>query len=116
MRTNHRLAQLWLDALATELGAGAGTIDTYTDDLNCYLVWLDENSFCLNDIGLEQIWLPIPFLLRKIGRYNDPRDISIIAPGTLGMGNRSYLAPRHPHCHRRRKPGSRSLPLPPRRS
>jgi integrase/recombinase XerD len=28
MRTNRRLAQLWLDALATELGASAGTIDT----------------------------------------------------------------------------------------
>jgi integrase/recombinase XerD len=55
MRANHRLAQLWLDALATELGASAGTIDTYTDDLNCYLVWLDENSLGLNDVGLEQI-------------------------------------------------------------
>jgi integrase/recombinase XerD len=37
MRTNQHLAQLWLDALATEFGAAAGTIDTYTDDLNCYL-------------------------------------------------------------------------------
>jgi integrase/recombinase XerD len=55
MRTNQRLAQLWLDALATELGASAGTIDTYTDDLNCYLVWLEENSLGLNEVGLEQI-------------------------------------------------------------
>jgi integrase/recombinase XerD len=55
MRTNQRLAQLWLDALATELGAAAGTIDTYTDDLNCYLAWLDENSLGLNEVGLEQI-------------------------------------------------------------
>jgi integrase/recombinase XerD len=55
MRTNQRLAQLWLDALATELGASAGTIATYTDDLNCYLVWLDENGLRLNDVGLEQI-------------------------------------------------------------
>jgi integrase/recombinase XerD len=55
MRTNQRLAQLWLDALATELGAAAGTIETYTDDLNCYLVWLDENSLGLNEVGLEQI-------------------------------------------------------------
>src|SRR5215211_2367574 len=55
MRTNHRLAQLWLDALATELGAAAGTIATYTDDLNCYLVWLDENSLGLNEVGLEHI-------------------------------------------------------------
>jgi integrase/recombinase XerD len=55
MRTNRRLAQLWLDALATELGASAGTIDTYTDDLNCYLAWLDENSIRLDYVGLEQI-------------------------------------------------------------
>jgi integrase/recombinase XerD len=55
MRANHRLAQLWLDALATELGASAGTIDTYTDDLNCYLAWLDENSLGLSEVGLEQI-------------------------------------------------------------
>ena len=55
MRNNRRLAQLWLDALTTELGASAGTIDTYTDDLNCYLVWLDENSLRLDDVGLEHI-------------------------------------------------------------
>jgi integrase/recombinase XerD len=55
MRSNRRLAQLWLDALTTELGASAGTIDTYTDDLNCYLAWLDENSLGLDDVGLEQI-------------------------------------------------------------
>ena len=55
MRTNQRLAQLWLDALATELGASAGTIGTYTDDLSCYLAWLDENSLGLDDVGLEQI-------------------------------------------------------------
>ena len=53
MRTNHRLAQLWLDALATELGAAAGTIDTYTDDLNCYLVWLDESSLGLEESALS---------------------------------------------------------------
>jgi integrase/recombinase XerD len=55
MRTNQRLAQLWLDALATELGAAAGTIGTYTDDLNCYLAWLDKKSLGLDDVGLEQI-------------------------------------------------------------
>jgi integrase/recombinase XerD len=55
MRTNQRLAQLWLDALATELGASTGTIDTYTDDLNCYLTWLNENGLRLDDVGLEQI-------------------------------------------------------------
>jgi integrase/recombinase XerD len=53
MHANRRLAQLWLDALATELGASAGTIDTYTDDLNCYLAWLNENSIRLYDVGLE---------------------------------------------------------------
>jgi site-specific recombinase XerD len=54
MRTNQRLAQLWLDALATELGASAGTIATYTDDLNRYLTCLDENSLSLDEVGLEQ--------------------------------------------------------------
>ena len=53
MRSNRRLPQLWLDALTTELGASAGTIETYTDDLDCYLTSLDENGFCLNEIGLE---------------------------------------------------------------
>ncbi|PVE21016.1 integrase [Microvirga sp. KLBC 81] len=55
MRSNRRLAQLWLDALATELGASAGTIDTYTDDLNCYLAWLDENCLGLDEVGLAQV-------------------------------------------------------------
>jgi integrase/recombinase XerD len=55
MRANRRLGQLWLDALATEVGAAAGTIDTYTDDLNCYLAWLDSNSLGLDDVGLEQV-------------------------------------------------------------
>ncbi|WP_230532369.1 tyrosine recombinase [Microvirga roseola] len=55
MRANRRLGQLWLDALATELGAAAGTIATYTDDLNCYLAWLDENSLKLDEVGLEQV-------------------------------------------------------------
>jgi integrase/recombinase XerD len=62
MRTNQRLAQLWLDALRTKLGAWADPIDADTDNVNCCLVWLNENSFCLNDIALEQIWLPSPFL------------------------------------------------------
>jgi site-specific recombinase XerD len=68
MRINHRLAQLWLDALATELGASAGTIDTYTDDLNCYLAWLDENSLRLGDVGLEHIWdyIAVPWLFHSV--------------------------------------------------
>ncbi|WP_170285195.1 site-specific integrase, partial [Microvirga aerophila] len=55
MRANRRLAQLWLDALATELGAAAGTIATYTDDLTCYLGWLDEHGLGLNDVTLERV-------------------------------------------------------------
>ncbi len=55
MRSNRRLAQLWLDALATELGASAGTIDTYTDDLACYLDWLDVKGLGLGDVGLQQV-------------------------------------------------------------
>ncbi|SCZ12645.1 tyrosine recombinase [Microvirga guangxiensis] len=55
MRSNRRLAQLWLDALATELGASAGTIATYSDDLTCYLGWLELNGLGLNDVGLEQV-------------------------------------------------------------
>jgi integrase/recombinase XerD len=55
MPTNRRLVQLGLDSLATELGAAAGTIATYTDDLNCYLAWLRMNSLGLEDIGLEQV-------------------------------------------------------------
>ena len=55
MRTNRRLAQLWLDALATELGAAAGTIETYTDDLNCYLTWLEAQNLGLQDVTLERL-------------------------------------------------------------
>src|SRR4028118_2077863 len=55
MRANRRLAQLWLDALATELGASAGTIETYTDDLNCYLTWLEAQNLRLQGVTLEQL-------------------------------------------------------------
>ena len=55
MRTNPRLAQLWLDALARELGAAAGTIATYTDDLNCYLAWVGDRSLGLDDVSLEHV-------------------------------------------------------------
>src|ERR687894_186508 len=55
MRANRRLAQLWLDALATELGAAAGTIKTYTDDLNCYLSWLEAQNLGLQGVTLEQL-------------------------------------------------------------
>ena len=62
MRSDQWLAQLWLDALRTELGPLAGRIDTHTDNVNCCLVWLNENSFRLNDTALEQIWRSSPFL------------------------------------------------------
>jgi integrase/recombinase XerD len=55
MRANCRLAQLWLDALATELGAAVGTIESYTDDLNVYLAWLDECSLGLEDVTLKRV-------------------------------------------------------------
>ena len=55
MRQNRRLAQLWLDALATELGASAGTLDTYTDDLTCYLTWLEHQALGLDDVTLERV-------------------------------------------------------------
>jgi len=55
MRSSRRLAQLWLDALATELGASAGTIATNIDDLNCYFASLDENALDLDAVGLGQI-------------------------------------------------------------
>jgi len=55
MRANRRLAHLWLDALATELGAAAGTIETYTDDLNCYLTWLEAQNLGLQGVTLEQV-------------------------------------------------------------
>ncbi|WP_170285217.1 site-specific integrase, partial [Microvirga aerophila] len=55
MRTNHRLAQLWLDALATELGAAAGTIATYTDDLTCYLGWLKDQELGLDEVTLDRV-------------------------------------------------------------
>jgi len=46
---NQRLAQLWLDALAAERGAAPGTLDTYGDDLACYLGWLGREN---NGAGL----------------------------------------------------------------
>ena len=55
MRANRKLAHLWLDALATELCAAAGTIETYTDDLNCYLTWLEGQNLGLQGVTLEQV-------------------------------------------------------------
>ena len=57
--TNWRLARLWLDALAAERGAVPGTLDTYGDDLACYLGWLaDPNGgagLALADVRREDI-------------------------------------------------------------
>jgi len=53
MQTNLRLAQLWLDASITELRVSASTFATYTDDLNCYLAWLDERSLGRGCCGPE---------------------------------------------------------------
>lgn len=55
MHANRRLSQLWLDALATELGASTGTIMTYTDDLNCYLAWLESKHLFLEEVDLTQL-------------------------------------------------------------
>jgi integrase/recombinase XerD len=52
MRANRKLAHLWLDALATELSAAAGTLETYTDDLNCYLTWLEGQNLGLQGVDL----------------------------------------------------------------
>src|SRR3954453_8779849 len=41
---NARLGQLWLDALAAERGAAASTLQTYRDDLACYLGWLSRQD------------------------------------------------------------------------
>jgi integrase/recombinase XerD len=55
MQANRRLGQLWLDALVTERGAAAGTISTYTDDLNCYLGWLEAENLRLDEITVDRI-------------------------------------------------------------
>jgi site-specific recombinase XerD len=55
MRANRKLAHLWLDALATELSAAAGTLETYTDDLNCYLTWLEGQNLGLQGVTLERV-------------------------------------------------------------
>jgi integrase/recombinase XerD len=55
MQANRRLAQLWLDALATEYGAAAGTIATYTDDLTCYLGWLSGQDLKLDEVTRDHV-------------------------------------------------------------
>jgi site-specific recombinase XerD len=52
---NTRIAQLWLDALAAEHGATAGTLDTYGDDLACYLGFLAERRLALPDVTVEHV-------------------------------------------------------------
>ncbi|KAB0265509.1 tyrosine recombinase [Microvirga brassicacearum] len=55
MHANVRLSQLWLDALANEIGAAAGTITTYSDDLRCYLAWLATAQLGLNAVTVDRI-------------------------------------------------------------
>lgn len=55
MPANHRLGQLWLDALATEIGAAPGTITTYSDDLKCYLAWLATAQLSLSVVSVDRI-------------------------------------------------------------
>src|SRR5919112_1182522 len=111
MHTNQRLAQLWLDALTTELGASAGTIDTYTDDLNCYLVWLDENGLQLNEVGLEQIRDYIAALnQRGYARSTIARRITV-ARGLHRFLIAEELGSRDPTAHPAAMKQSRKLPF-----
>ena len=54
MRSNHRLAQLWLDALATSSGPPPAP-SRPIPRISTALVWLDENSLGLDEVGLERI-------------------------------------------------------------
>lgn len=54
-RGNRRLARLWLDALAAERGATPGTLDTYGDDIACYLGFLAERRLALPDVTVEHV-------------------------------------------------------------
>src|SRR5215203_3858209 len=54
---NARLGRLWLEALAAERGAAASTLQTYRDDLACYLGWLsqDGHGIALAAVTRDQI-------------------------------------------------------------
>jgi hypothetical protein len=54
---NPRLGQLWLNALASECGAAASTLQTYRDDLACYFRWLSRqhHGIALAEITREHI-------------------------------------------------------------
>jgi integrase/recombinase XerD len=54
-RANARLARLWLDALAAERGAAAGTLATYGDDLACYLGFLADRDLALSDVRVDHV-------------------------------------------------------------
>ena len=111
MRTNQRLAQLWLDALATELGASAGTIATYTDDLNCYLAWLEENSLGLDEVGLEQIRDYIAGLDRRGYAGSTMARRITVARGLHKFLIAEELGSRDPTAHLSAMKRSRKLPF-----
>lgn len=52
---NRRLVELWLDALAAEHGASAGTLTTYRDDLACYLDFLTRQGIGLGGVTVEHL-------------------------------------------------------------
>jgi integrase/recombinase XerD len=61
------------------LGAAAGTIATYKDDLNCYLAWLSEKGLRLGDVGLEQVRNYIAALdMRGYARSTIARRITVL--------------------------------------
>ncbi|MBV9076114.1 MAG: tyrosine recombinase [Methylobacteriaceae bacterium] len=54
-RRNAAQAELWLDALAAERGAAAGTLTTYRDDLACYLGFLAERGLALDAVRADDV-------------------------------------------------------------
>lgn len=62
---NHRLAEMWLAAILSENGVSLGTADTYRDDLNDYLEWLNDRSLSLVDVRYENL---VEYLGHLIGR------------------------------------------------
>ena len=84
---------------------------TYTDDLNCYLVWLDENSLGLDDVGLEHIRDYIAVLdTRGYCRlYHCPTPHSGARPAQVPDRGGPRLARSHAHLSAMKR--SRKLPF-----
>lgn len=49
------IAELWLTALLSEHSASLSTIDTYTDDLETYLAWLQSHGLTLIGVSREHL-------------------------------------------------------------